>query len=1228
MHLTQRVAWHDNRWNGTVCRKPSGNAFCLALDRIREERSDTEEDKIAGKAWNEIDAAQLPPCRAEAGAFMTPTEWIRLQKHPYQNIEKAKETHGHLRPTKTKVPPYSTFAVPFWWMNRDNQKFIEPTLPDPLPPDEKSPFNSSWVFGRARQEALTELFFGQLSANHSLVFFYTKEGHPLGEDIRRLVVGVGIVTKVGKLNHFDSTDPTKPSYANWDRVVHHSIRPDRSDGFLLPYHDYLEPTGDPQEDLRRQELLREIAVVPSYEDTKVFSYMSEIATADVALSVLVKCLDAVRLIKKHGIAKGPWDEREAWLNTQIALVWKERGAFPGVGSALEALNFRLGTAMYYELIQTGIIKLDDDPWPFMNDLFLGKKKPPRKEYVAEIKTVQVTWNDLTEKQKALLALLSRFDLTTEQVKRWFSVNKRPGELKDSDVLANPYRIVELDQGDTQDGPISIGVIDRGMLPDSTVSARHPMPTPSRIDTPNDPRRIRAALVTVLRKRADEGDSLLLESEALTRTQKADLAQQFDLPDNWCRAHESSLTGVIERFSVSTLDRDEEDASVAVLQLTEMKDREEVLRKILSARSEKEIESTEVKWEELIKEAIEAGGGSFDARNKRHKAALKEQAQALEQVTTRKLTVLTGRAGTGKTSALGALLLNPKIEKGGVLLLAPTGKARVLLGKKSGSEAMTIAGFLYRMKRYDGRVQKPRFSGSEKYAKERTVVIDECSMLTSDMLYAVFDALNLAHVQRLILVGDPNQLPPIGVGRPFADLIGHLESLASSKDPKQRKIAEAMGKLTVEVRTTAKKPSDALRLASWYTRDQQPVDADKVFSDLEQKHEFNDLEIRYWKNPHDLQNAILDLFCKYLQLKNRNDIAGFNKALGFKDDGRIDFNSPDGAEHFQILSAVRMHPHGVYEINRFIQRMFRATQLKEAREKFWKLKLGDEEIIPYDKVIQVWNQKRGAYNWETKEQSDTYIANGEVGICASEYKGFMNTVFAGRPNVTFGYTGWDFSSGSGPLELAYALTVHKSQGSEFRKVFVVLPKNCRPLSRELLYTSLTRSRDQLVLLIEGDDPSMLYDYMRPEKSETAKRNTNLFVTSVRREYVDVPYAEHLIHRALKGHMVRSKSELVIANILHNMKLEYQYEQKFYGPKTNDIFLPDFLFVDPSGEPVIWEHLGMLIRDDYRESWERKKERYEKNGFREGKNLFTTEDDSKGGLDSNKVNKVAQAIKVVL
>jgi len=160
-HLNVRVAWHDNRWDGAVCRAPSSNSFCIDLDRIRAERDDVGEDGIAGRAFAELDVRQLPPCKAEAGAFMNEREWWREVDHPYQAIEKAKSTHGHLRRTRIKVPPYSTFAVPFLWMLRSSQERIDRSLPQPLPPDEESPFNSAWVFSRERQEALCELFFGR-----------------------------------------------------------------------------------------------------------------------------------------------------------------------------------------------------------------------------------------------------------------------------------------------------------------------------------------------------------------------------------------------------------------------------------------------------------------------------------------------------------------------------------------------------------------------------------------------------------------------------------------------------------------------------------------------------------------------------------------------------------------------------------------------------------------------------------------------------------------------------------------------------------------------------------------------------------------------------------------------------------------------------------------------------------------------------------------------------------
>jgi len=112
------------------------------------------------------------------------------------------------------------------------------------------------------------------------------------------------------------------------------------------------------------------------------------------------------------------------------------------------------------------------------------------------------------------------------------------------------------------------------------------------------------------------------------------------------------------------------------------------------------------------------------------------------------------------------------------------------------------------------------------------------------------------------------------------------------------------------------------------------------------------------------------------------------------------------------------------------------------------------------------------------------------------------------------------------------------------------------------------------------------------------------------------------------MVRSKSELVIANMLYQLGITYQYEPKYEGLLVPGIVRPDFMFADPAGDAIIWEHLGMLTRDDYRQSWKRKREWYLQNGFVEGVSLFITQDDEKGGLDSEDVRNIAKQIKNLL
>lgn len=1224
-HLTARVAWHDFRWNGTVCRKPSCNSFCAALDRIREERDDAREDALAGKRWCALKPDDLPACKSESGAFMNEDEWSRRFVHPYAGIKKAEETHGHLKPTLVKVPSYATFVVPFAWMLRSEQKAIDERLPIPLPPDEDSPFASPWVFGRERQEAILKLFSSRLTPERSLVFFYCKEGQPLGDTISRLVMGVGRIATLAPPMAYDVTKK-KPTHLMWDLLVRHTIRPDGEDGFLLPYHDYLEPTGDAAEDARREQLLREIAVPADPAHVRVFSYAAELAPADIALSTLVRCLESVRKIREHGIAKGPWERREEWLNQQIAQAWQDRGPFPGLGPSLEALGMRLGTALALELRSSEMVKADADPWPTVDAILRGKQKPPQPAYADDLEAIRETWTSLADERRALLKLLSRFALTSAQALRWFDPKERvkgtAAKVSDEDILANPYRMSEVDLGDWNDSPVSVGLIDRGLLPDATIAANHPVPEPSKVGSPNDARRLRAALVAVLREASENGDALLSVSEALQRVGSLDLVHPCVIGSDWPSTNRSMLSGVIELVDVAGTGA----TSTAALQLMELKGREDRLRSVLGKRAGKPAAPVKADWQKLLVAAISEAGGKFDKSNELHRQAIEEQAVALARLLSRRLSVLVGRAGTGKTSVMGALMLSEALTKDGILLLAPTGKARVRLGKATNAEAMTVAQFLHRLGRYDGARQRPKFDGKDKYRKEKTVVIDECSMLTMDDLVAVLEALDLAHVQRLILVGDPNQLPPIGVGRPFADLVSYLETTDAQSDDNSP-LGHALARLTVEVRAAAaaSAASDALRLASWFTREQQPVDADRVLSDLELGEKFNDLEIVFWKTPDELRAQLLQSFQKHLGLKNGSDVAGFDTSLGLDDRGWVPFDAPEGSERWQILSPVRMHPHGVRDINRWVQRRFRAKELESASE-VWGLSLGDESIVRKDKVIQISNQWRNAYDGKTSDEH--YLANGEVGLVATAKHPWMNIVFAGRSGLSFGYSKRDFPGGAGPLELAYALTVHKSQGSEFKKVFVVVPKNCRLLSRELIYTALTRSREQLVLLIEGDDATVLFDLTRPERSETARRNTNIFQGVIRVADDTVPFAEHLIHRTEKGHLVRSKSELVIANMLFQLGIPYEYERVCEGTTAPGRLRPDFSFVTADGDLIIWEHLGMLSRPDYKRGWDWKREWYTRNGFVEGKTLFISTEDAQNGLDSARLRETADTIKTLI
>jgi ATP-dependent exoDNAse (exonuclease V) alpha subunit len=129
--------------------------------------------------------------------------------------------------------------------------------------------------------------------------------------------------------------------------------------------------------------------------------------------------------------------------------------------------------------------------------------------------------------------------------------------------------------------------------------------------------------------------------------------------------------------------------------------------------------------------------------------------------------------------------------------------------------MTVAQYLWSNDAYDGVRQQPIDLDHGTHEAHETIVIEESSMLTEDMLASVLSTFT-GSVRRLILVGDPAQLPPIGPGRPFADLVAHLDPITDFDDEDSDEVAArrgTLGHLRHEVRNFQGAASDTLRLAA-------------------------------------------------------------------------------------------------------------------------------------------------------------------------------------------------------------------------------------------------------------------------------------------------------------------------------------------------------------------------------------------------------------------------------
>ena len=1249
-HISARVPWHDNKWNGTTCCNVLDNSFCRILPLI-DSKKDT-----ANEMDNElIDEKNMPPCVSEKGTFLSPHSFTREVKHSWSDFN---ALFKDFLPLKYFHKPFSFNAVPFLWMMKNKGSADSPHYSEKAGTyeldydsnlekevDQKLGFEgNTWVQHPHNQKVLLDAFFGCLKKEKSLVFFYAKET-PLSEPNERVIVGVAKVrnTPSDILEYEYPEGYTGHKSYPWDRCVEHTLTDKNPDGFLLPYHDILDFVNKNNVDVD----LRDYVAFAG--DHFQFSYASELVEHDIAIDSLLNIAESLR--KSELLLGKSFTKELDWIDEQISQIWDMRGAFPGMGSVLSALQFENGNTIAWE-IESYISKKDGDllqtdPWLIFEESIINPEK-----YLGEkgktlfSSTNQKIWKYVPNAKKNLYKLFSRCQLNNDQSREIIEPQNYFATVEE--IIDNLYLVYEIFRNLNLN--FSFNQIDKALLPPEKFRLAFPLPTESALSDNLDDRRIRALAVSILENAAAEGHSILPLKDVLEKmkTKVFDVSFPINL---------DILSAIAETdfFQIEVLNiLPSKENNIHFLKLVRLQEIKDVIRKRINISAIKsKTYSIEKNWLQIINE--HPNFPKLDEKQKDfedEKLARQEKAEALRILSNYKFSVLIGPAGSGKTTLLEIFEKLPEIQNGGLLKLAPTGKARVKLG----ADGQTIAQFLY-PHRYDA------FSGiyvvnpeAPKVSNYKNVIIDEASMLTEEQLAAVLDA--LGPVDRIILVGDYRQLPPIGTGRPFVDIVNQIkpETFVQENIFSGEAYAELKKIRRQAIQDDRRWDVELSRcFGDTPTKDDIEVFHSIASGEVASKH----LKLVKWYDSKDFREKFEEVITEELELDKNNIENSFNVTLGgelFKD--KVYFKSGFSEsliEKWQVLSPVNGYGYGVKEINKFFQKTYRKSYIDDALNiqdkdsgRFQKRKIAkpvmDDNIIYGDKVINLkntrWENWQSINPYRVKQDALNYIANGEIGIVTGEFRGIksvkkgnfnIEVAFSTQPGYSYVFREKDLGPESKySLELAYAITVHKSQGSGFKKVFFVMPSKGAIMSKELLYTALTRQEDKIVIFHQGD----FRDFIRlasTEASATAKRFTDLFnlpdVKQIDNKWFDSRY----INISERGEPMISKNEVIIANCLNKYKsdITYAYEDKLELSKSDRSIKPDFTIDNLStGKRFYWEHLGMMSNSVYREKWQLKFKGYEDEGFvlfdkatdNDEKILIITEENPNGGINSKNIDEI--------
>jgi hypothetical protein len=427
-------------------------------------------------------------------------------------------------------------------------------------------------------------------------------------------------------------------------------------------------------------------------------------------------------------------------------------------------------------------------------------------------TLSKAWKRLSTERRAYLNLLARINLTDEQAIALYDAQSREESGftgNDTDFLENPYRLYETARLSLF-GP-SVTTVDRGVFPATVVREEHPLSEPTRVTTRVDARRLRALAIENLERATKDGDTLRPRDSVISalRQDVNDREGTQVTEDVLAVAEEEQFGGEIRLVKMG-------DGRIAY-QLGRFAEVGEKIRDVVTKRTSAKAQppTVDTDWRKRLDKVLPAFSEAGD--REAEECAREEKSAALAELARSRLSVLIGPAGTGKTTLLSVLCGHPDVAKAGILLLAPTGKARVRMesiARTAGTQnfkAATLAQFLWGSGRYDGYTGRYLLRPDvDPEAGARTVVVDEASMLTEEMLAALLEG--VAGVDRFVLVGDTGQLPPIGAGRPFVDIVRKLQP--DDIESRFPRVGPHYVELTIPRRQGATVRED-LQLASWF-----------------------------------------------------------------------------------------------------------------------------------------------------------------------------------------------------------------------------------------------------------------------------------------------------------------------------------------------------------------------------------------------------------------------------